>query len=153
LMLTWWFGALLADMYTGRLQLPFQPIAMFTLLIPFALFMPFPSTYPVIQDVLFSLGIAGLLSWCLFTRTYLWVLHFLERLKPIGDMSYTLYVIHFPILVLLSGWLMSRHPNHLLPSHFGWVLAGILTNIGVAYAAHLVVEKPFRTANRTITGS
>ena len=67
----------------------------------------------------------------------------LENLKPLGDMSYTLYVTHFPILVLLSGWLMSRSPNGLLPKQFGWVFAGMVLTMLFAYALHFIVERPF----------
>ena len=64
-------------------------------------------------------------------------------MKPLGDMSYTLYVTHFPILVLASGWLMSRSAKELLPQHFGWVFVGMATTLLVAYGLHFIVERPF----------
>ena len=66
----------------------------------------------------------------------------LDRLKPLGDMSYSLYVTHLPILVLLSGWLMSRSPDSTLPAHFGWVAAGIALTLPIAYGSYRLVEKP-----------
>jgi peptidoglycan/LPS O-acetylase OafA/YrhL len=63
-------------------------------------------------------------------------------------MSYTLYVTHFPILVLASGWLMSRSPKGLLPQHFGWVFAGMGTALLIAYGLHFIVERPFLTPAR-----
>jgi peptidoglycan/LPS O-acetylase OafA/YrhL len=47
------------------------------------------------------------------------------------------------ILVLLSGWVMSRSPAGLLPDHFGWAVVGAATTLLVAYLLHFVVEKPF----------
>jgi peptidoglycan/LPS O-acetylase OafA/YrhL len=58
-------------------------------------------------------------------------------------MSYTLYVTHFPILVLTGGWLMSRSPKGVLTQHFGWVFCGIAVTSAVAYGLHFVVERPF----------
>lgn len=57
--------------------------------------------------------------------------------------GYTLYVIHFPVLVLPSGWLMAQNLKGSLPAHFGWALAGIFASLGIAYALHFLVEKPF----------
>jgi peptidoglycan/LPS O-acetylase OafA/YrhL len=71
--------------------------------------------------------------------TLLW----LDKLKPLGEMSYTVYVTHFPILVLFSGWLMSRSSKGLLPQHFGWMICGIVVSLMVGYALHFVLERPF----------
>ena len=46
----------------------------------------------------------------------------LEQLRPLGDCSYTLYVIHVPIVMFISGWLMSRSPTGALPTSFAWTL-------------------------------
>jgi peptidoglycan/LPS O-acetylase OafA/YrhL len=58
-------------------------------------------------------------------------------------MSYTLYVTHFPILILLSGWLMSRSVQGELPPHLGWVIAGVPLTLILGYAIHRVAERPF----------
>jgi peptidoglycan/LPS O-acetylase OafA/YrhL len=60
----------------------------------------------------------------------------------LGEMSYTLYVVHFPVLFLMSGALMAR-TGGLLPQHFGWVAAGSAICLALAWALHLVVERPF----------
>ncbi len=139
LMITWWFGVLLADMYAGRIKNRFGLCSLFVLLIPFLLKRPFG----ILNDPLWALAFAGLISFCLYLEGKNIRLRILDCLKPLGDMSYTLYVIHSPLLILLSGWLMSRDPQHLLPKHFGWAGLGALMCLGVAYLGHLLVEKPF----------
>jgi peptidoglycan/LPS O-acetylase OafA/YrhL len=141
MMLAWWFGALLADMFVGRIKISFAMLAPFSLLVGI---MPFVRIGGVTKDILWSVAFVGVISLC-FTlqKRYQGSLALLERLKPLGDMSYTLYVIHFPLLVFISGYLMSRTSEHLLPSGFGWMIVGIVMSLSIAYLAHWVVEVPF----------
>lgn len=141
MMLAWWFGVLLADIFAGRLRWSFARLAP---LILFITFLPFINLNPIISDILWGLGFTGLIAVCFaFHRKDGLILSMLGILKPLGDMSYTLYVIHFPILVLISGYVMSRTQNHQMPSHFGWAASGILLCLLVAYLAHWIVEAPF----------
>ena len=142
LMLSWWFGALLADTFTKRISISFiylTPLAIG--LIP-GLFFAFPST--IINDTFCAIGFVGILSICFASLERGRTLAILNQLKWLGDCSYTLYVIHFPLIVLFSGWLMWRDP--LLPSHFGFVWLGIIGSVLIAYAIHFLVEKPFTSA-------
>ena len=95
-------------------------------------------------------GFAGLLAGCFELERRGYRLRWLERPKPLGDMSYTLYVVHLPVLVLLSGWLMTRSSSGLLPRHFGWVFAGMGLSLVLAYALHFVVERPFLSTARPL---
>jgi peptidoglycan/LPS O-acetylase OafA/YrhL len=60
----------------------------------------------------------------------------------IGDFSYTLYVIHFPVLVFMSGYVLKKNGN-IMPQHFGYVFLGIMICIVLAYLLHFLLEKPF----------
>jgi peptidoglycan/LPS O-acetylase OafA/YrhL len=138
-MLAWWLGALLADIFAGRLKWRWQWVA-FGAGVAGVMAMCCAGPLKTIgMGLIFSAVLAG--GFLLQERKIrlLW----LERLKPLGDMSYTLYVTHFPILVLAGGWLMSRSPKGLLPQHFGWVFAGMAATMLVAYALHFIVERPF----------
>jgi peptidoglycan/LPS O-acetylase OafA/YrhL len=148
LMIVWWFGVLLADCYVGRIQFPLWKIGFLALLLPLLipLVIPFStlsSPYLTIEDILWGLGFTGLIAAGLAWQNRGNSLWFLDIFKPLGDISYTLYVIHFPILTLLSGILMSQMPNQALPRDFSWTFFGIFVCLTVAYAAHFVTEKPF----------
>ncbi len=153
-LLTWWMGALLAEIYAGRLRVRWSGLAPLALLLP-ALPVVLPriaSRLPAVAsgwgaDTLYGLGFMGLFALCFALRERGWSLSWLGSLRPLGDMSYTLYVIHMPVLVLLSGWLMAASTNAgtggLLPRHFGWFFVGAVVCLLVAWAAHFVVERPF----------
>jgi peptidoglycan/LPS O-acetylase OafA/YrhL len=142
MMIVWWFGALLADRFAGRLRADYRAIAAL-LLAPLALAARPWGVFA--HDLIFGLGFTGLLAGCFALQERGVSLAFLARLRPVGEMSYTLYVIHFPILVFMGGSLMKA--NHgLLPSHFGWFGAGLLFCVLVAWALHFVIERPFMSA-------
>jgi len=138
-MLAWWFGALLADVFTGRLRWPLEIVAAIGILVG-ALAVGHGAGLHLIGMGLMFTALLALGLWLTGQGIRL---TWLEKLKPLGDMSYTLYVTHFPILVLASGWLMSRSSAGLLPQHFGWVFAGMVVTMLVAYGLHFIVERPF----------
>lgn len=143
----WWLGAVLADLYTGRLIFPLKRVALlaFTLipLIPFTL-----STLTVdipiyVIDLMWAFAFFGLLAGFLSSveqvnRWRIWKL-----LEPLGDCSYTVYVTHYPLLLLMGGWLVSQSEQGRLPLHPFWMPVGIFLCIAIAYLAHFIVERPF----------
>jgi peptidoglycan/LPS O-acetylase OafA/YrhL len=149
-LLTWWFGALLAEIHVGRWRVRWSWLAPLVLLLPalpillprIAVFAP-AWTKGWAADTLYGLGFAGLFACCFMLRERGWRLRPLAGLRPLGEMSYTLYVTHMPILVFISGWLLHSRTNLSLPAHFGWFAAGALACLLVAWAAHFLVERPF----------
>jgi len=138
-MLAWWFGALLADVFVGRLRWPLAMVAAVTFVAGVLALLCGGQMHVIGMGLIFTAVLAiGL--WLTGRKVRL---TWLDNLKPLGDMSYTLYVIHFPVLVLASGWLMSRSPAGLLPQHFGWVFAGMIATTLLAYGLHFIVERPF----------
>ncbi|MDT5271699.1 MAG: hypothetical protein QOH49_3885 [Acidobacteriota bacterium] len=148
-MLAWWLGVLLADMYTKRIDFPMGRVAPLAALLGILSFSHI-SALPLglLRDLLWALGFSGLIAACFFVQEKGRRLRLLERLKPLGDMSYTLYVIHFPIFVLMSGWLMSTSATNQLPRNFNFVIIGICGSLLIAYLTHFVVERPFMTPKR-----
>jgi peptidoglycan/LPS O-acetylase OafA/YrhL len=138
-MIIWWLGALLADVFTRRIRIGWAPLALGSAILGVGLALLLPGR----QDIGVSLVLVSVLAWGFYLRERHVSLRWLSRLKPLGDMSYTLYVVHFPVLVLLSGWVMSRSPTGLLPEHFGWIPIGAAVTLVLAYLLHFVVEKPF----------
>lgn len=139
-MIVWWFGALLADVFSGRIAIPMRAVVG---LGPIAFIAPILPVSPVMRDLLYGIGFTGCLAGLFALRDRGWQLRVLSRLKPLGDMSFTLYVIHFPILVLASGWLMSRSSAQALPTHLAWSATGVVVCLVLAYLAHFVTERPF----------
>jgi peptidoglycan/LPS O-acetylase OafA/YrhL len=141
--LSWWFGTILADMYTGRVKIKFVYIAVFT---PLAFLIPlnvFGYIHPVISFNLNGLGFAGLIALCFVIQEQGYELKLLNKLKWLGDISYSLYVGHCSILVLMSGWLMSQGANGTLPKSQHWIFVGAAITFVYAYFSYFIAEKPF----------
>ena len=134
-----WLGALLADVFAGRLPWRWSWVAVGAALAGMLALCYGGPLHDLGMGLIFAAVLAGGFLLQEKKKRLLW----LEKLKPLGDMSYTLYVTHFPILVLASGWLMSRSANSMLPQHFGWVFGGIAVTTAVAYGLHFIVERPF----------
>ncbi len=143
-MLAWWLGAMLADVLAGRLNWRWQWVALGSGCAGLLALRGDDSLRVVGMGLIFSAVLAG----CFLLQEWKIRLRWLDRLKPLGDMSYTLYVTHFPILVLAGGWLMSRSPKGVLPQHFGWVAIGVAVTLPIAYALHFIVERPFLSRKR-----
>lgn len=140
MLIIWWLGALLADVFVGRLRISLLSIAPLSL---GTVVLPFLNLPKAVYELGWGLGFCGILAGCLWLTQRNVALSLLGILKPLGEMSYSLYVLHFPILVLMSGILMKSNPKGELPFHFGWVPLGTIVSLGVAYGAHFIVERPF----------
>jgi peptidoglycan/LPS O-acetylase OafA/YrhL len=135
----WWMGALPADKYTRRIRIGF--VWLIPLVALFAMF-GMRTLSAEAKTAILGLACAGLISLCLVLQAQGYSLQALCRLKWLGDMSYTLYVIHMPILVFISGLFLLRRPGNTLPDSFGLMVAGIFVALVVAWLAHFVVERP-----------
>lgn len=139
MMITWWLGVILAEVYTGRIKVSYSHLSFLTLAI---LFKPVLSTQNVMSDLCMAFFFLGFISIFLLLSERNMLIRFLEKLKILGDFSFTLYITHFPILVFMSGWLMHRNGNW-LPSHFIFIFIGIIITLAFAYIFHFITEIPF----------
>ncbi len=139
-MIVWWLGAMIAEIYVGRSSLKFRQIWTLVFVLPIAAI--FSGVGYGVPHVIWGVGFAGLIASGFYWQESGGSLRPLDRLKFLGDCSYTLYVIHAPIVILASGWLMSRSPTGELPSSFlpAFCALGI---VPIAYVIHLFVERPF----------
>lgn len=148
MLLLWWLGVLLADVYTGRLRIRMAYLIPLVVLIPCSAGMARLLVIPqVVSDYCAGLGMVGLMACGFHPKCAKWV-RGLDRLTWRGDMSYTLYVTHYPIMIFLCGWLMSRDPEHALPGHCGFAVFGTVLCVAIAHGCHLFTEKPFATTKR-----
>ncbi len=142
----WWMGVVLADVHAGRMNARFRSIAPLVLGFLAAPLLPAES---LIQDYMIGLGMTGLIAagfaWQESGRSLAW----LERTKWLGSMSYTLYVTHFPIMVILCGFLIHASPEGLLPRRFEYLLLVPALCVAFAFGAHLFLERPFTASDHS----
>jgi peptidoglycan/LPS O-acetylase OafA/YrhL len=139
MMLAWWFGALLADVYTGRINVAFKNLIPLVLLLPLSISSTIKSDN--INDILTALGFIGLVSCFFMLKEQGREFAIFNKFKWLGDCSYSLYVTHFPILVIISGYLIQN--NEYLPANFFIFYGAVAFAVLFAWAVHFLIEKPF----------
>lgn len=138
----WSVGALIAEAFAGGVSLE-RPVALLAIgaaLITPSLVRP-GALDPTVQSAIFASGLALIMT--------VFVLHpigfapaaALARLRGLGARSYTLYVVHTPVLVCMAAlWLRWRGS---LPES-GWLMpAGVAAAVALAFVLAPVVELPF----------
>ncbi len=63
--------------------------------------------------------------------------------KLLGDLSYPLYIVHYPVAMLQFGWL-KRNPDAPLWMHIGVFIAVYVISIALAYGALKAYDEPVR---------
>jgi peptidoglycan/LPS O-acetylase OafA/YrhL len=146
----WWCGAVLADVYCGRLRIPYRALCLLVLTLPLAAIDRVPETLKILA---MAVGFCGILATGFAIQERGIRLRLFERLKFLGDFSYTLYAIHMPLVILLFGLWATRGPAQ--APFFGPIgmLIVVCMPIAVAYVVHLFVERPFTTNSRAQTSS
>ena len=148
-MICWWLGVLIAEISAGRLRIPLLSFSVISGCGFIMMF--FIGQNAVFYDLqiafLFSAILSFLLRYNQKGNNFIFLVYF----KPIGDFSYSLYIMHFPILVFLSGLIMKFNQNN-LPRHSYFIIGGIFICLTTTYLAHFLVEIPF-TRPRKLTGA
>ncbi|TXJ23447.1 MAG: acyltransferase [Chitinophagaceae bacterium] len=137
----WWLGCLTADVYAGRLKI--HPV-LFVLGTALLAFIPINSIFTVaaVKDTVIAIGFWGLLNLLLLLNSRGVSFPLLGKLKPLGDCSYTLYVIHLPLLVLMNG-LVLKNTQNVLPTSMLFVWLSVFVILILSYLIHLFIERPF----------
>ena len=139
-LLSWWLGTLLADIYTKRLKISFLYLSPLTLLVFIAPLIEKIEFLKSNTDNISALGFFGLLSLLFYLQSKGVILNKISSLRWLGDFSYTLYILHVPILVFISGFLLSHNVNN-LPKTQGYIFIGIIIPMIIAYYLHFFTEK------------
>lgn len=143
-LLCWYLGAFLADILISRLNGKW-------LLVPLVLctaeyfYQKHQLVTPseAITDTLTGFIFLGVLYLLLKARNLFFLHNWLRKLDTLGDYSYTLYLIHVPILVFLNGMVLNSQDNR-MPQTFIFMFAGIALSLVAAYGIHFLTEIPFR---------
>jgi peptidoglycan/LPS O-acetylase OafA/YrhL len=144
----WWLGALLAEVYVRQRNRIFirvsRLVALFPVLIFATIFMLYWNVPNQFIDMLWAIGFSAIIAGCFAWRSRQRSLKWLERLKPLGDISYSLYALHHPILALMGGWLMSQSAIGILPKDANWAVVGSVVCLLAGYMAHRLFERPIQ---------
>ncbi len=138
----WWLGVLLAEIYVGRIRVRYWMLTPLMLLAPAWFVHRVPEGW---RWLMVGLAFAGSISMGFWLTELGFKLRWLRALKWLGDMSYTLYITHMPIFVILSGMLMAKSAGGKVPANPWFMIVGIFTVMSFAYLAHFIVEKSFTT--------
>jgi peptidoglycan/LPS O-acetylase OafA/YrhL len=145
---SWWMGAYIADIYTERVQVSRWLIYPLIAIVPMIPLIHTSGIAPLIKDQIVAFGFSGLLLLLLDYRSKRAVRGF-GRLKWLGDCSYTLYLIHAPLLILANGIVL--HITHnVMPKGFLIVWLAVAFVVLLAYALHFILEKPFTSTAKRV---
>jgi peptidoglycan/LPS O-acetylase OafA/YrhL len=157
----WWAGAMLAEVCAGRAKVQFVWLAPLALLmlgenslsnLMTRLAMPSSDVwmdvrYALAQNIK-ALGMCGLLAALFALQRRGVSLRIFDRVGFLGDMSYTLYVIHAPVLILFTGWYMATSTDGHIPHHLGPMAIAVIGVTAIAWVIHFVTERPFSMSHR-----
>ncbi len=138
-LLCWSLGALLADVLLERISLHWFIVPLVICLIELCI----KGDSPVIIDTLTGFVFTALLFALLKFKALFSLHRVFDWFNLLGDYSYTLYVIHLPILVMINGIVLNLTGNK-MPQNFYIMFISIAFVLAVAYLIHFFTEIPFR---------
>jgi peptidoglycan/LPS O-acetylase OafA/YrhL len=146
----WAAGAFIAEAYVGRVKVPRvwrAAVPLAALVIVFTCYNVLHQLIDVsepVRDLLWSTGFAVLLAWILLDCPNP-LLHSLPRmcrlLRPLGTISYSLYLVHMPWMFLVAAWWLRTHPT--LPAGGELMPVGVVGALALGTACWLLVERHF----------
>jgi peptidoglycan/LPS O-acetylase OafA/YrhL len=153
----WACGALIAEAYVGRVRVPFlrwlAPLgALGVVYLAGSSVLkrldPSANIDSPARDLQWGLALAVLLAFGMLSAPA-WLARIAAPgrriLAPLGSISYSLYVVHFPCLALISAWWLSSHDR--LPLGAELAIPGALSALVLAGVSWYFVERHFTTHN------
>lgn len=148
----WVAGAFIADARAGRVVVPrwlWQATAVGGVTLALALTLGLAATGQGANesrwDILWTLAAFGPLGWIAAARHgdrgRGLVTRALGPFRALGAMSYSLYVVHFPVVAFLSAVWLSRADA--MPRSLWLYFTGIGCALALAYVVYRVAERPF----------
>ena len=140
--IAWYMGMLLADFLRYKSVNIVTLIAYLVAIFSISIFRYYNG---IGKDMAFAVAIVILLYIILTTNKF----NYLSIFQKLGGFSYTLYVVHLPLICLLSGYVMHINGGK-LPIHAGYIICGIIIAIPFAWMLHYIAERPFVTKHKVI---
>ena len=134
----WLLGAFIADVLTYRIHLNLKKFYYLMLFPLLPILVNVDSE--LMRDYCVAIGFVGLIAFMLKSSIQFTVLE--GRLFSFfSRISYSLYIIHFPILVLFSAFLFEMFGGQLPQSQF-FIFFGLIICVVVSYLVYYFVERP-----------
>lgn len=130
-MIIWWMGVLLAELFYRNKFGTLKLMSCLLLIIPIALLFFEHSLW---SDLLWGIGFVGLLALCLQAKPDSFLILKLNSSHNLGKGSYTLYLIHSPVLIFIHGYLIHIYHGK-LPDSYCLML---LVPLGIIFFARWV---------------
>jgi len=131
-------GAFVADVSTCRIHLNLKKFYYLMLFPLLPIFVNVDSD--LIRDYCVAIGFVGLIAIMLKSSIHFTILEG-RFFRFFSRISYSLYIIHFPILVLFSAFLFEMFGGQLPQSQF-FILFGLIICVVVSYLVYYFVERP-----------
>jgi peptidoglycan/LPS O-acetylase OafA/YrhL len=134
----WLLGAFVADVSTYRIRINLKNLY-YLMLFPVLTILINIDSY-LICDYFVAIGFVGLIAFMLNSSAHFNIIQgrffsFFSRI------SYSLYIIHFPILVFFSGLLFEIFDGKLPQSQF-FIFLGLIFCVVISYLVYYFVERP-----------
>ncbi len=135
----WLMGAYLADVVTGRIRFNLKYLQLFILSFFILLFSNFKLN--ILNDYLVAVGFVGFISILIIITQKNYIILDNKVLIFMSKISYSLYVVHFPFLVLMSA-LLHKYFGGTLPQNQIFIFVGIVICLCVSYVVYNLIERP-----------
>jgi peptidoglycan/LPS O-acetylase OafA/YrhL len=153
--IVWVLGAAIAEAYVGRLKLPgLRLAAPLALIAALAVMLELALRHVMYlgggnvtfndpgTDLMLSMAFAVLLAYVMLglPRAVRPVVESAaRRLRPLGDISYSLYIVHYPLIVLISALWLSRRDR--LPLGAELAVPGAISALALGWVCWFAVER------------
>lgn len=139
-LMPWFFGMCLAKIYQNKNDLiKYLPLFLFFGLGYTLLDRNLNDNYPYL-DSIFGLMTVGFFALLLSNKkNYLKLT--LRRFSWLGAFSYSLYLLHVPIINIIRAIVIKNEANHILPYHLYYVLISILIILPIVYFIYYYTER------------
>lgn len=136
----WWMGVFTAETFYGRYKLTLKHLVF---LVPGSTILLFTKLNQnlVGHDIIVGLLMTGVLAYILFSNSQI-VQYICDKFLFFGTFSYSIYLLHFPLMEFLKRLILLYSAKHALPFHFGFVIAGSVLSLLIIYVLYTATEKP-----------